>query len=847
MHMLRLLLAVCACLLAVPAAAAAQTPPAKTDVMLIFDTTGSMDESISEAQAQLSTVVQRLSASLPDVRFALGQVRDYEEPYGDVGDEPWELVQPLTADVSQLQVGIDSLYADGGGDNAESYGRALFEADLSTAAGWRPGARRVAVLVADNMPHDDDLNVGIAPEHHIVSSPYSTGVDLGRDGVRNTPDDIDWQPLLTTLNRHGLPLMFVLFHGDSAKLPYWKHWAGITGGDAVLAEDTDSVTLADTVVSVATRGASADLGPCDAGMGRGTDGACHAQPVIFVPGIMGSKLYCGDDEVWLDLKVNYEALMLKTDGVSPANPKNACNASMGPKDGAVLTKVLTKDVYEQDLAALNARFPGRVYVYAFDWRKNVTNALAGLDAIVERARAAHGGAKARVIAHSMGGLVTRAYVNDPARAAKLSHVVTVGTPYWGSPKSLLPLARGETEAGMPSLPDLDTFLSNENVRKMSVNFAGLYDLMPSDSWHSQVGDWFRLTDRKTTYKGADATADAIAKQWAGEKHAKPNAALYKAALNEHRTLIDGFKTNGVAYLAIAGSKTPTIAGIAVNTNTLFADDWNWSWANGDGTVAVFSAVQGAPENAPLGEAVARRYSCGVGHGDLTGDAEILRAAAEFVDAGGTNALSAQPCEAKGQEITVQAGTGGAAAAAAAGGALRVTIGLADGRSLTLEQAAEAGIVVLAEHTSGIATFVVPDGVAATITASGRRLTIKQRPLVNSLAGAESAYGPLTGKVTIAGGTVKRGNRTVKAARRDTVKPRTRVRVRRAGRGATLRFTARDRSGVAATMVEVGKAKPKRVTRSLRIRSIPRRGVLVRYQSQDIFGNLEKVRSLRVRR
>ena len=78
--MLRLLLAVCACLLAVPAAAAAQTPPAKTDVMLIFDTTGSMDESISEAQAQLSTVVQRLSASLTEVRFALGQVRDYRSP-----------------------------------------------------------------------------------------------------------------------------------------------------------------------------------------------------------------------------------------------------------------------------------------------------------------------------------------------------------------------------------------------------------------------------------------------------------------------------------------------------------------------------------------------------------------------------------------------------------------------------------------------------------------------------------------------------------------------------------------------------------------------------------------------
>jgi hypothetical protein len=637
--------------------------------------------------------------------------------------------------------------------------------------------------------------------------------------------------------------MFVLFHGDSRKLPYWKHWAGITGGDAVLAEDTDTVTLADTVVSVATRGASADLGPCDAGMGRGSDGACHAQPVIFVPGIMGSKLYCGDDEIWPDFRfgrgIDYAAMRLSTDGSSPADPKHACNASLGVKDGTVLESVLGTDVYGGDLAELRARYPGRVYVYAYDWRKSITGALGGLDAIVERARAAHGGVKARVIAHSMGGLVTRAYVNDPARAAKLSHVVTVGTPYWGSPKSLLPVARGDMDTGFAL--GLDPVLSNSEVRRMAVNFAGLYGLMPSDSWHAAAGDWFRLTDKKTQPKGADATAKAIAKQWEGEG-SKPNLALYRAALAEHRTLLDGFKTNGVAYLAIAGSQKPTVAGVDVNTNKLFADNWTWRWANGDSTVAVFSAVQGSPDGAPQGEAVARRYSCGVKHNDLTGDAEILRAATEFIDAGGTNALNDRPCAARGQEITVQAGIGGAAAAQA--GALKVTATTPDGRKLSLDEAAAAGLVIVAQQTAGLATFVVPEGAAVTIGVSGRKLTVKQRPLQDTTAGRETMYGPLAGKVTIDGGTVKRGRRTVKPARRDTVKPRTRVRVRRSGRGATLRFIARDRSGVAATMVKVGKAKPKRVTRTLRIK---RRGVLVRYQSQDVFGNLETVRSVRVRR
>ena len=88
MHMLRLLLAVCACLLAVPAAAAAQTPPAKTDVMLIFDTTGSMDESISEAQAQLSTVVQRLSAWCPTSASRSGRCATTRSPTATSATNP---------------------------------------------------------------------------------------------------------------------------------------------------------------------------------------------------------------------------------------------------------------------------------------------------------------------------------------------------------------------------------------------------------------------------------------------------------------------------------------------------------------------------------------------------------------------------------------------------------------------------------------------------------------------------------------------------------------------------------------------------------------------------------------
>ena len=88
-------------------------------------------------------------------------------------------------------------------------------------------------------------------------------------------------------------------------------------------------------------------------------------------------------------------MRLAADGRSPRDPGNRCNATAGPRDGAVLRKVVVADVYGKTVEHLQAAFPGRLYVYAYDWRKTPKLALAGLDAIVDRARAEHGGVRAR--------------------------------------------------------------------------------------------------------------------------------------------------------------------------------------------------------------------------------------------------------------------------------------------------------------------------------------------------------------------------------------------------------------------------------------------------------------------
>lgn len=226
---------------------------AATDVMIVFDATGSMNEALGEAESQVSSVIDQINTRYADVHYAVADVRDYAGLYGHDGDAPWTLLQPMTSDRNAIAGAIGGLVAQGGGDSPEAYGRALYEADHDPAIGYRPGAKRLVVLVADDVPHDNDLNEGIDPSVQIQGSPFDTGVDPGPDGVIGTSDDIDWQSELAALKADGLPLYFVLFKGDTSLLPYWQTWAGITGGSA---SESSTGQLGGSLITAISAGAS---------------------------------------------------------------------------------------------------------------------------------------------------------------------------------------------------------------------------------------------------------------------------------------------------------------------------------------------------------------------------------------------------------------------------------------------------------------------------------------------------------------------------------------------------------------------------------------------------------------
>ncbi len=265
---------------AVPAAAEI---PAHTDVLFVFDTSGSMSGELEEAKTDILTVMEESSATLPDMQFGVSEVRD--DPFSEEGiaeniEKAWKLDQPITADRGAVKTAIEPLFASGGGDGPEAYGRALFEADTNPNVGWREGAKHVIILVADNVPHDNELNEGL-PESEWVEPNWDTGEELqGPWGIPGTvwpsAPSHDFQTIMRQLNSDGKPLESVeFFGGEHGYLPYWEYWAGLAGGKAL---DGASGELASKVTTLIKEGATTPLPTCPTGQERGPTGACIVKP-----------------------------------------------------------------------------------------------------------------------------------------------------------------------------------------------------------------------------------------------------------------------------------------------------------------------------------------------------------------------------------------------------------------------------------------------------------------------------------------------------------------------------------------------------------------------------------------
>jgi Calx-beta domain-containing protein/lecithin:cholesterol acyltransferase len=530
------------------------------------------------------------------------------------------------------------------------------------------------------------------------------------------------------------------------------------------------------------------------------------EPVIFIPGFLGSHIECRGEIVFTRLLL----MRLADDGINDlAGPCRVLDGARG-----LVQTVLGKDIYRSAVAFLERAGAGGVHFFPWDWRKSPEQSLARLDDFVDQVTPP--GRKAVLMAHSMGGLLTRWYIDDPGRARKIARAVTIGTPYWGAPKALFPLAAG-VETPLEEGDELDALFDNAELMQLARNLQGLYFLWPSAAF----GGWLSVGEGNSPL-GEDQLL-AFVDQLRG------NSALLKHALAQHEQHLDEFNRNGVDYHVLVGTGMLTMRRVRDISTLTRESVYRIGWADGDGTVPRRSALLD-------GKVPADRlhFVCRVPHVELPGSPVVTDRLGAFLFEGKPIGVPDSDCAAEGLEIETVRTVPAVASSAASG-------------PLTLAAAQRAGLVDVLDL--GLQRLLVTNRARpVTLRVRGRRLALRVTPLRNGRRGEARYYGPVSGRLTIraaAGAVIRKGGKRVGARRRaDRRPPRTRVRVITRGRRALLRFRARDRSGVAATYVKIGTRPARRVRRGLRVaRKDLRR---LRYQSIDVFANIERPRHVTIR-
>ena len=118
------------------------------DIVITFDSTGSMGGEISEVKEQIKRIGGTLLKLVPKARISICTYRDSGDAFVAEG-------LPLTSDIAEIDSYLAGISADGGGDEPEAVQEGLrWAVDKNQ---FRSGARKMLLLFGDAPPHPQDL------------------------------------------------------------------------------------------------------------------------------------------------------------------------------------------------------------------------------------------------------------------------------------------------------------------------------------------------------------------------------------------------------------------------------------------------------------------------------------------------------------------------------------------------------------------------------------------------------------------------------------------------------------------------------------------------------------------
>jgi pimeloyl-ACP methyl ester carboxylesterase len=197
--------------------------------------------------------------------------------------------------------------------------------------------------------------------------------------------------------------------------------------------------------------------------------ATGRRTVVFVPGLMGSELWLGNERVWPNVKVIFS---------NPELFRYPSSVPLVPR-GIVDEVVIVPNLVKQDqynrlgdylVEELRFRRGEDFYEFAYDWRQDVRTSARQLGQLVESLPSSQ---PVVLIGHSLGTLVSRYYVECLGGKTRIERAILMGGPHQGSVKAL---------TSMLIAPALLPFgIMGERLRQVLLTFPSTYQILPIDA------------------------------------------------------------------------------------------------------------------------------------------------------------------------------------------------------------------------------------------------------------------------------------------------------------------------------------------------------------------------------
>jgi len=234
--------------------------------------------------------------------------------------------------------------------------------------------------------------------------------------------------------------------------------------------------------------------------------------VMFLPGMMASRLYEGDEEIWFAIDEDKQDKMALDDKGKSSHvvytKDDTKHEVEGENETGITDEVLGFNIYKsfaEDLRNWEGEdnlFEDYAFI-PYDWRLSLpdivnngqvtdgklsyADATAGgryiikkLEALAENSRTG----KVTIVAHSNGGLVAKYLIHELQKEGnplvdKIDKLILVAVPQIGTPESFITLLHGvRVSKGL--------VMDKETSRFLGENFPVMYNLLPTDGYFSTV-------------------------------------------------------------------------------------------------------------------------------------------------------------------------------------------------------------------------------------------------------------------------------------------------------------------------------------------------------------------------